>query len=210
MHLVCLGHVLQLIKRWCKLLIKQQINELDKQLQAIQLPHNMNVIYLDSTLMSDQWKAKTLVASHFVLYAMVIKLLHCPKTPEEITLAEQLIDRYCEQAPLVYDQRIELLTLHAHLHLADQAQLHGGLAFTYAYSFKSSIRFIKRKAHGKQQIEQSSVTPEIQHLVIDNSFSIVKQKQCQKGLHEGMVMVKSGSKTYSGVIAHTGKDILDL
>ncbi|CAF1320663.1 unnamed protein product [Didymodactylos carnosus] len=144
---------------------------LDKQLQAIQLPHNMNVIYVDSTLMSDQWKAKNsrlvvlyigvplviphlsqLVASHFVLYAMAIKLLHCPKTPEEITLAEQLIDRYCEQAPLVYDQRIELLTLHAHLHLADQAQIHGGLAFTYAYSFKSSIRFIKRKAHGSKSL----------------------------------------------------------
>ncbi|CAF1514651.1 unnamed protein product [Didymodactylos carnosus] len=45
MHLVCLGHVLQLIKRWCKLITKQQINELDKQLQAIQLSHNMHQLH---------------------------------------------------------------------------------------------------------------------------------------------------------------------
>ncbi|CAF4522164.1 unnamed protein product, partial [Rotaria magnacalcarata] len=47
-------------------------------------------------------------------------MLHCPKTIEEIKLEEKLIHYYCETASIIYDEQIELYSLHAHLHLPAQ------------------------------------------------------------------------------------------
>ncbi|CAF0999332.1 unnamed protein product, partial [Didymodactylos carnosus] len=170
MHLICLGHLQSIIKRWCnKLLNKRQIQVIDQQLQQTRLPHNMHVIYYESISSVDKWKAKNgrlfvlaigvplmiqhlpkLVASHFTLYSIAIKLLHYPKTQDEITLGEALLERYCEQAVLVYnDKAISLFSLHAHLHLGKQVKLHNSLAFC---SGALAILFIKQKIHGSRSL----------------------------------------------------------
>ncbi|CAF4947389.1 unnamed protein product, partial [Rotaria socialis] len=51
---------------------------------------------------------------------MFVKILHCPKTLEEIKLADKLIYYYCQTSSTVYDPKIELYSLHAHLHLPAQ------------------------------------------------------------------------------------------
>ena len=142
MHMCCLGHFPSLARRWCKLIPKSSIVLIDESLSQIQLPHNINVVFLDSITLSDQWKAKhgrlfilnvgvpivtrflpKLYASHFVIYAMAIKILHSPLSSVEINLAHQLISYYCETAHFVYDRSIEIFSLHAHLHLSEQVFL---------------------------------------------------------------------------------------
>ncbi|CAF2836011.1 unnamed protein product [Rotaria sp. Silwood2] len=81
-----------------------------------------------------------------------IKLLHCPKSEEEIDLAQSLIDYYCRAAPQVFDESIELLSLHCHLHLAEQAKRHGGLVFSSVFCFESCIRHLKKMVHGTQYL----------------------------------------------------------
>lgn len=139
MHMCCLGHVPALVRRWLKLIPKSSIDSIDEYLSKIRLPHNINVVFLDSIASCDQWKAKhsrlfilnvgvpivkhllpKLQASHFVIYSMAIKLLHSPLTLDEIDIADRLIRFYCKTASSVYDQSIEIFSLHAHLHLPDQ------------------------------------------------------------------------------------------
>lgn len=46
------------------------------------------------------------------------------------------------------------------------------------------------------------------HLIIfpsDNSFSVVRSKQCTPAEQDGFVMVQSGNKKYMGFILQTGK-----
>ncbi len=167
MHLVCLGHVPSLITRWCSNMDKKKILEIDKRLQQLSIPHNIKVVFLESINASSQWKAKNsrffilhvgvplmiqyltkLHFSHFVIYSLAIKLLHCPQTKEEILFAEQLLDYYCRTAGNVHDASIEIFSLHAHLHLAYQVRQHGGLAHMSAFAFESAIRFIKKNTHG--------------------------------------------------------------
>lgn len=48
---------------------------------------------------------------------------------------------------------------------------------------------------------------EVYHVVIfpcDNSFSVVKSKQCSPAEQDGFVLVQSGSKKYMGFIFETG------
>lgn len=52
----------------------------------------------------------------------------------------------------VYDESTEIFSLHAHLHLASQVRLQGGLAFTSAFCFESCIRSIKKKVHGTRDL----------------------------------------------------------
>ncbi|CAF3793886.1 unnamed protein product [Rotaria magnacalcarata] len=59
---------------------------------------------------------------------------------------------YCKTAPLVHGPSIELYSLHAHIHLAQQVKRHGGLGHTSAFAFESCIRFIERKAHGSTHL----------------------------------------------------------
>ena len=54
--------------------------------------------------------------------------------------------------------------------------------------------------------------PEVYHVVIfpsDNSFSVVKSKQCSPAEHDGFVLVQSGHKKYTGFIFETGKMEID-
>ena len=83
---------------------------------------------------------------------MFIKLLHCPKSFDEIQLADKIIHYYCQRAPQVYDETVELFSLHAHLHLPQQVYIHGGLFFTSAFCFESAIRYLKKKAHGTRNL----------------------------------------------------------
>ncbi|CAM4848007.1 unnamed protein product, partial [Rotaria magnacalcarata] len=112
MHLVCLGHMPSLIKRWCQSTIdRSTIRSIDSSLDQLRLPHNVNVPFLDSILNASQWKAKNnrlfvlnvgvpivtlhlpqLLASHFLLYSMAVKMLHAPESIEEINLAEDLMN----------------------------------------------------------------------------------------------------------------------
>jgi hypothetical protein len=58
MHLVCLGHVQTMIKRWTNLIDKQGILTMDNMLFAVRLPHNIHVVYKESISTVDCWKAK--------------------------------------------------------------------------------------------------------------------------------------------------------
>ena len=137
----------------------------------LHLPHNLKVYYHESLSNSGQWKARAnrifvlnigvpviirylpvLLASHFLLYSMAVKILHAPESNDEIDLAEQIMNYYCQTAPLVHDPSIELFSLHAHLHLAHQVRRHGGLAHTSAFGFESCIRFIETKAYGSKHL----------------------------------------------------------
>ncbi|CAF4922950.1 unnamed protein product [Rotaria sp. Silwood1] len=270
MHLVCLGHIPYLINRWCSFLDKKSILDIDKKLQDLCIPHNMKVIFLESITMASHWKAKNsrlfvlhvgvpvmlnklpnLLFSHFVIYSLAIKLLYAPDTKDDIIFAERLIDYYCRTASMVHDTSIEIFSLHAHLHLAYQVRLHGGLAHTSAFVFESVIKYIKKKAHGsfnlasqiaywinirhavnsnKYKLPQDCLINimmnennlysrnytskrktiehnETYHVIIfpcDNSFSVVKAKQCAPAEQDGFVMVHSGGKKYMGFIFETG------
>ena len=126
---------------------------------------------MESIANAGQWKARTnrvfvlnvgvpavlphlpvLLASHFLIYAMAIKILHAPQSDEEIALAEEMLNYYCQTAPLIHGSSIELFSLHAHIHLAKQVRRHGGLAHTSAFAFESCIRFVERKAHGSKHL----------------------------------------------------------
>ncbi|CAF3413761.1 unnamed protein product [Rotaria socialis] len=71
---------------------------------------------------------------------------------EEINLAEQVMNYYCKTAPLIHNSSIEIFSLRAHIHLAQQVRRHGGLAHTSAFAFESCIRFIQKKAHGSKHL----------------------------------------------------------
>lgn len=171
MHLVCLGHVPSLIKRWCQTIDRATIRSIDSLLGQLRLPHNVNVPFLDSILNANQWKAKNsrlfvlnvgvpivtlylpkLLASHFLLYSIAVKMLHAPESADEINLAEDIINYYCKTAGLIHGPSIEIYSLHAHIHLAQQVRKHGGLAHTSAFGFESCIRFISKKAHGSKHL----------------------------------------------------------
>jgi hypothetical protein len=49
---------------------------------------------------------------------------------------------------------------------------------------------------------------EVYHVVIfpsDNSFSVVKSKQCSPAEQDGFVLVQAGSRKYAGFIFETGE-----
>ncbi|CAF4520040.1 unnamed protein product [Rotaria socialis] len=66
MHLVCLGHVESIIKRWCKIIDKVDLLQIDHMLHSAQYPHNEHVTYTESILAVESWKAKH--SRLFVLY----------------------------------------------------------------------------------------------------------------------------------------------
>ncbi|CAF4950946.1 unnamed protein product [Rotaria sp. Silwood1] len=171
MHLVCLGHMTTLINRWLPLLHRSNVIEIDTILEALRLPHNINVIFNHSISNVCEWHAKhsrlfvlniglpcitlhlpKINTSHFAVYCLAIRFLHCPKSHDEINLAESLIDYYCRAAPQVFDDSIELLSLHAHLHLGEQVKRHGGLGFSSAFCFESCIRHLKKMVHGTKNL----------------------------------------------------------
>ena len=139
MHLVCLNHVPALIRRFLLVLPSTAIAEIDSALLRLRLPHDISVKYDYSFRLIQDWKAKharlfvlnlglpllaqhlpVLMLSHFSIYCMFIKIVHCPKNSEEILLAERLIHYYCQSSSYVHDPKIELYSLHAHLHLPEQ------------------------------------------------------------------------------------------
>ena len=58
MHLICLGHVQTLIKRWVNLIGKREIMNMDNMLFTIRVPHNIHVVYKESISAVECWKAK--------------------------------------------------------------------------------------------------------------------------------------------------------
>ncbi|CAF2380024.1 unnamed protein product [Rotaria sp. Silwood2] len=161
MHLVCLNHVPTLIKRFIEIISKDTVAEIDSILKHIKIPHDVNVKFIFSIQSIQDWKAKHVrlfilnlglpimtqylpisYSSHFSIYCLFIKILHCPKSLEEIQLAEKLIHYYCKTSSSIYDKKIELYSLHAHLHLPAQVRNHGGLAFTSSFCFESMINHL--------------------------------------------------------------------
>lgn len=141
MHLICLNHGPSLIKRFVAMFSKLSIADIDDVLFKLRLPHDVNIKYDFSIRLVNDWKAKQVrlfllniglpilapylsrsILSHFAVYCTFVKLVHCPKDKEEIKLADRLIHYYCKNAPRVYDLKIELYSLHAHLHLPSQVQ----------------------------------------------------------------------------------------
>lgn len=58
MHLICLGHVPTLMKRWIELIDKEDATKMDNMLRSIRVPHNVHVVFNDSIFNVDSWKAK--------------------------------------------------------------------------------------------------------------------------------------------------------
>ncbi|CAF3622836.1 unnamed protein product [Rotaria sp. Silwood1] len=192
MHLVCLGHVQTLIKRWCQLINKADIMKMDSMLSMARFPHNIHVMYNESILAIDSWKAKhsrllvlnlgipigiaclpTLHASHWTIYCLFVKLLHAPQSLEEIDFAEKLINYYCRTIVDVYDESLELFSLHAHLHLPGQVRLHGGLSTSSAFTFESCIRYLKSKVHGTKHLAtQIAYWYDIETIVKTTTFEL--------------------------------------
>jgi hypothetical protein len=171
MHLCCLGHMSTLIQRWLPMLNKEALNEINSKLFSQRFPHNISVKFNYPLNLCGDWKAKhfrvfvlsiglpymlphlpQLIASHFALYSMFVKLLHCPKSNDEVQLADKIIHFYCQTAPKIYGPAFEIFSLHAHLHLPQQVLTHGGLSFTSAFCFESAIRYLKKKAHGTRNL----------------------------------------------------------
>lgn len=171
MHLCCLGHMSTLINRWLSILDKKSITHINTKLFSQRFPHNISVKFNYPLNLAGDWKAKhfrifvlsigvalmlnhlpPIIMSHFALYSMFIKLLHCPNSMDEIQLADEIIHYYCKSAKHIYGESIELFSLHAHLHLPQQVLRHGGLSFTSAFCFESSIRYLKKKAHGTRDL----------------------------------------------------------
>lgn len=192
MHLVCINHVPCLIKRWCTQICKSTIHAIDECLDQLRLPHNFKVAYTDSIDNAGQLKARanrvfvlnvgipiialripSLYASHFLIYSMAIKILHSPESSKEIDFAERLMNYYCQTAPLIHGPSIELFSLHAHIHLAEQVRRHGGLVHTSAFAFESCIRYIERKAHGSKHVaSQISYWIELQSMMKSDRVQI--------------------------------------
>ncbi|CAF5226881.1 unnamed protein product, partial [Rotaria magnacalcarata] len=101
----------------------------------------MDVKFIYSIQSIQDWKAKhvrlfilhlalpilvqhlpVLYSSHFSIYCILVKLFHCPKTLDEIDLAKKLIHFHCQTSSKVYDPKIELYSLHAHIHLPSQVR----------------------------------------------------------------------------------------
>ncbi|CAF1032580.1 unnamed protein product [Adineta steineri] len=192
MHLVCLGHVQTMIKRWIDLVDKSDVKTMDNMLFNIRVPHNIHVVYRESMSNVDRWKAKhsrlfvlniglpigvanlpCLYASHWVIYCIAIKLLHAPELSSDIDFAEHLINFYCRTISKVYDQSLEYYSLHAHLHFPAQVRLHGGLSFCSAFTFESCIRYIKKKVHGTKNLaSQIAYWYDMENMVNDTKFEI--------------------------------------
>lgn len=171
MHLVCINHLPTIIRHWCTRINQTSIKSIDGHLARLKLPHNLRVFYYESIGNSTQWKARahrvfvlnvgvpivikhlpSLILSHFFIYSMTIKILHAPKSNDEINLAGKMMEHYCRTANSVYGASIELFSLHAHLHLTEQGRRHGGLVHCSAFAFESCLRSIERKAHGSKNL----------------------------------------------------------
>ncbi|CAF1623277.1 unnamed protein product [Rotaria magnacalcarata] len=192
MHLVCLGHVQTLIKRWCQLIDKEEVMKMDNMLLKTRVPHNIHVVYNESISAVECWKAKhsrlfvlniglpigitclpVLNASHWAIYCVAIKLLHAPESIEDINFAERLINYYCRTISEVYDQSLEYYSLHAHLHLPAQVRLHGGLSFCSAFTFESCIRYIKKQVHGTKHLaSQIAYWYDMENIVKNKIFEV--------------------------------------
>jgi hypothetical protein len=55
-----------------------------------------------------------IIASCFLIYLMAIRILHAPNSVEEINVAEQLINYYCQSVPLKHGRSIKLFSFHAY------------------------------------------------------------------------------------------------
>ncbi|CAF4838892.1 unnamed protein product [Rotaria socialis] len=91
-------------------------------------------------------------SSHWIIYCLLVKLLHTPESSDDIDFADMLINYYCRTIANVYDESLELYSLHAHLHLPSQVRLHGGLSTSSAFAFESCIRYLKTKVHGTKHL----------------------------------------------------------
>ena len=56
-HLVCLGHMVTLVKRWLPLLQQSNLTELDTVLMNLRLPHNISIAFNHSISDVSEWHA---------------------------------------------------------------------------------------------------------------------------------------------------------
>ena len=141
MHLICLNHVPTLMKRFTEIMSNDSVVDIDFALKRTRIPHDFNIKFIFSIKSMQEWKAKHVrlfilnlglplmieylpisYSSHFSIYFLFVKILHCPKSLEEIELAEKLIHFYCKTSSSIYGPKIELYSLHAHLHLPEQVR----------------------------------------------------------------------------------------
>ncbi|CAF0954091.1 unnamed protein product [Adineta steineri] len=214
MHLVCINHFGMLAKRWNLFLTLNDRLLIDNRLSKQRLPHNMNIRFDFSIRQAFHWKAKhgrmfilyiglpilidILPAPklfHFAVYALAIKLLHKPENDSEIDLAEKLLNFYCQSSSLIYDATIELYSLHAHRHLAEQVRYHGGLSYTSAFAFESCIRYTKKKAHGTRNLaSQISFWTDMNTMISQSQSTIDKQHGVDEILLENCLLDEFRSK----------------
>lgn len=144
-----------------------------------------------------------LYSSHFAIYCMFVTILYCPKTKNEIELANKLIHYYCQTSSKVYDAKIELYSLHAHLHLPLQVLNHGGLAFTSAFCFESAISYIKKKSHGTKNLgSQIGYWIDIDTIIPSKEFELTLPSLVNEiELHSNLL------KPYYGILSQQLHDV---
>lgn len=130
MHLCCLGHMSTLIDRWLPMLNSKDLSKINSLLLAQRFLQDMTVKVNYPLSYSINWKANfkcwssfgralfaKKILSYFSLYTLSMRLSHCPESSDEIELADKIIHLYYQNTPMIYDETIEIYSLHAHLHL---------------------------------------------------------------------------------------------
>ncbi|CAF4121557.1 unnamed protein product [Rotaria magnacalcarata] len=199
MHLVCLGHVPSLIKRWCQNVDKSVVNSVDASLNQLRLPHNLNIPFLDSVSNAGQWKAKK--------QSFIRTESHGSKH-----LGAQ-ISYWIDLQTMIQTQQVKAPTIAAINEIkwldgrlsSYQAVLSDQLA---SYKFDVYSFMYTTNTYAKPYLNRRTNTEaEMYNLVLfpsDNSIAVVKVKQCSPAEHDGFIFVQSGKKKFMGVILEEG------
>lgn len=142
------------------------VKELDEALLAVKFPSSMSR-RLRKLKDLCRWKASELrnfltfgvpllVAflhndyyHHLLMFTTALEIL-CGDSldDEDIERARLLLDTFCEQMPVLYDERMCTMNVHLCLHLADQAAAFGPLGCYTAFAQESNIGYLKNLLSG--------------------------------------------------------------
>ncbi|CAF1198932.1 unnamed protein product [Adineta steineri] len=174
-HLVLEIHLRYLLSVWYDI-IKQNttaLNFIDKCLDEISYPHSFNRRPRDFANYK-KWKASELrcfmiyaslpilvklclnmqhcfpevYISHFLSLYIYIRVLRHFNDRDEIKAMPQFIHSYLSYFSTIYDPCKELYSTHALIHLWQQVELHGGLAYHSLFASESFLQIFNKISHG--------------------------------------------------------------
>ncbi|CAM4790447.1 unnamed protein product [Rotaria magnacalcarata] len=165
-HLALEIHLVFLLNQWKQAIPKPVYIKINQFLRDIKYPHTIRrrPINIQST---DKWKATQLrvfllyaalpfcviflPAEHqyiFSLFFIYIRTLRFFKSREDIRDMKLYVNEYLSKFPLVFGRCNELYSVHALLHLCEQCNSFGALAFHSMFALESSLHHYSKHAHG--------------------------------------------------------------